>query len=133
MRPVYDFISFYLTEIRYSRAENNIPLITEIKASIVNKDKEIFTLDTKVKITFSNNDTGLLTFSSTYRINDISWASALGDSSLTSVLFSAVFPFVREKIFNLTQDSNEPIMLPIIDLKNSNIETGIKFERRVRK
>ena len=133
MTPVYDFMSFYLTEIKYSRPINDIPLITEIKATIINKNKSVFTLETKVKITFSNKEETFLSFSSAYNINDFSWASSLGDLSLTSVLFSAVFPFVREKIFNLTQDSNEPIMLPVIDLKNSNIQTGVRFERRERK
>ena len=130
MKPVYDFLNFRLVKVSYSRTEDDLPLITEINATITAKDKLIFTLETNVLITFSTGDTSSLVFTSVYRINDLNWEGNLTEEQLTSILFSAVFPFIREKIFNLTSDSRTPIMLPVIDLRNSNIKSGVKFERR---
>ncbi|MDY0278625.1 MAG: hypothetical protein RBQ97_11140 [Acholeplasma sp.] len=130
MKPVYEFMNFVLTDISYSRNNNDIPLTTEIKANVTNKNKNIFTLTSFVIITFSKDETSSLAFKSSYMINDLSWAGDIGEEGLTAVLFSAVYPFIREKIYNLTSDSRTPIMLPVIDLKNSNIKLGVKFERR---
>jgi len=130
MKPVYEFTNFRLTDVVYSREENDSPSKTEIKAKITNEKGKYIVLTSIVAITFTGRKVSELKFTSSYMINDEKWADDLGATRLTSVLFSAVFPFIREKIFNITSDSRTPILLPVIDLKNVDISHGVVFEKK---
>lgn len=38
-----------------------------------------------------------------------------------------IFPYIREKVSSLTDDSRERFILPIIDLRNIRLSEGIKY------
>lgn len=81
----------------------------------------------EVTIKFIEDDVSSFYFSACFRINDLDWKNQLKDEVLESLFVSVVFPFVREKIHSITDDSRGAFILPIIDLRNVSLSKGAKF------
>ena len=71
-------------------------------------------------------------FSAGFKINDEKWFNELEENARNAMFFSVVFPFVREKINMICDDSRGGFMIPIIDLKTFNISKEVVFNKMKR-
>jgi preprotein translocase subunit SecB len=127
--PVYDFIGYKLLNATYSRIKIT-PVeyfIVKIVNSIYNEKTGLFEIFLEVTIKFIEDDVSSFYFSACFRINDLDWKNQLKDEVLESLFVSVVFPFVREKIHSITDDSRGAFILPTIDLRNVSLSKGAKF------
>ena len=127
--PVYDFIGYKLLNAAYSR-KNKTPVeyfIVKTADSIFNEKLRISEIFLEVTIKFIEDDISRFVFNAGFKINDLDWKNQLKDEVLESLFVSVVFPYVREKIFSITDDSRGAFILPIIDLRNVSLSKGAKF------
>ena len=101
--------------------------IVKIVNSIYNEKTGLFEIFLEVTIKFIEDDVSSFYFSACFRINDLDWKNQLKDEVLESLFVSVVFPFVREKIHSITDDSRGAFILPTIDLRNVSLSKGAKF------
>ena len=127
--PVYDFIGYKLLNAAYSRKNKTSVeyFIVKTADSIFNEKLRIFEIFLEVTIKFIEDDISRFVFNAGFKINDLDWKNQLKDEVLESLFVSVVFPYVREKIFSITDDSRGAFILPIIDLRNVSLSKGAKF------
>lgn len=127
--PVYEFLGYRMLKANYNRQNNN-PLehftIKSVK-SIFNEETSVYALLLEVTIKFENDDHSVFIFDSAFKINDLSWKQQIPEEQLQSLFVSVMFPFVRGKIYSITEDLRIGIILPIIDLRQIDLSKGAKF------
>jgi len=129
--PVYDFLGYRILDIKMQR--KSVEEIDYFRVRVQNPlfSGNIFTFQVVASLKFPTDDESSLLFDSGFRINDLKWKKEIGnDDQLMSIFFSAVFPFIREKIFALTDDNRHPVIIPILDLRCANLTKGIEFTRK---
>ncbi|MDO9630189.1 MAG: hypothetical protein Q7I99_09860 [Acholeplasmataceae bacterium] len=129
MIPVYDFISFNVKSFVFHRDNNGSPESFSVKISNHDFDpiKQTYTLNIDFDISFAKNPTSKLNIIAYFKINDLDWMSSIHENQLDSTLFASVFPFIRNYVIQLTNDSRGVITIPIIDLRFSDLNKGITF------
>jgi hypothetical protein len=127
--PVYQFIGFKLLEAKLSRNTDGQLTSFSIQVNNNNYDKEqkICNSFTVVKLNFEGCDESKFTFLSGYKINDEEWFANLETENKNSIFLSVIFPFIREKIRNICDDSRGSFVMPIIDLRGLKLENEIVF------
>ncbi len=127
--PVYDFKGYKLLYTSYSRKKSTPVEYFIIKTdnSIFDENSKIFEIILEVSIKFIDDDISKFIFSSEFKINDINWKNQMEKEMLESLSVSVTFPYIREKIYSITDDSRGAFVVPIIDLRNVNLAKGAKF------
>lgn len=130
MIPVYDFLSFQVKSFKFYREYNGQVEFFTVKISNHSYDelKKTYSLKIDFEIMFSNNPISELNIEAVFRINDIKWMSSIPVDQLNSTLFASVFPFIRNYVLQLTNDSRGLITIPIIDLRFTDLKKGITFQ-----
>jgi hypothetical protein len=132
-QPVYSFLGYFLTKAAFSQTKYGERLIDkiEIKTSDFQKEEEKIGFHVDISIT-GESFTSSFTFTTQYEINDEKWYDYFKDDQkeLISILFSSAFPFIRQAIFSLTNDSCEGLMIPTIDLRDVDLSGGIIIARK---
>lgn len=132
-QPVYLFLGFRLIEAVYKRLSDS-PLDTfgvKIIESKLNSDK-VHILTIQFSMTFSESEESKFIFNAGYQINDFKWYKEMGKEQIDSLFFSVVFPYVREKIYSLSNDYRGCVDIPILDLRHVNLTNGITFNREIK-
>ena len=66
-------------------------------------------------------------FEAAFAIKDKNWFLKLSESEKKYIFLNVVFPFIREKVFSITLDINQGLLIPVIDLKEFDLSKEIKF------
>lgn len=93
-----------------------------------NEKDNVYSFCINIKLTFKENEESSFIFLSAFHINDINWYKELDEGFKDSLFFSVVFPFIRQKINEFCDDSRDAIMIPIVNLKNTNLKKEVIFE-----
>lgn len=129
--PAYFFLGFRLLEANYKRTGEG-PLksfgIKIIDSNYVKKDK-IHILTTQFSMFFDEDEESTFIFNSGYHINNTNWYGELEKDQIDSLFFSVVFPYIRQKVYSLTDDIRGNVDIPIIDLRQVDLSEGIIFSR----
>lgn len=128
-KPVYEFLGYKLLKVRFNRyTDDNLEKFSfMILDKNYNEENNVYSFCINVMLKFKNNDESNFTFLTAFLINDKEWFLSLDSNLRDSMLFSIVFPFVRQKINELCDDSREATRLPIINLKNSRLDKEVTF------
>jgi preprotein translocase subunit SecB len=132
-KPVYEFLGYKLKNAVYHRKIDGKLVSFSLQVPDENFDESsaIYSLKIIITLSFDGNEKTFFEFSSGFKINEIEWYKTFDVTNIRKSFFgSAVFPFIREKINNITDDSRGSIMLPIIDLRNVNLKEGIVLTPR---
>lgn len=127
----YQYIGTYINKLCLTKKQDS--KIEKIKLSFdgymfdVNSQK--FVIGVEVSLDFNDSKDNSILFVSGFKISgeeeikDLISLNETVDESKNlvlekwlPVLMRTIYPFIRERIFQLTIDLNEPIMLPIMDI-----------------
>ena len=129
-RPVYLFIGYRLTEVSLNRITNDSLDSFGIKLieSEYNEENELYIITSQFNMEFENNDESYFIFDAAFQINDTNWLSSMTKKQINSLLFSSVFPYIRQKIHSLTDDYRGSVDIPTMDLRQVDLSDGVTFE-----
>jgi hypothetical protein len=91
---------------------------------------KVATLNIKVKLGFEKKSESIFVFEFAFYLNDKALHNKLSEYDIIKVFSIEAFPFIRNSIFNVTKESSNPIMLPIIDLNNLDFKKGVEFVKK---
>ncbi len=129
-KPVYDFLGYELNKCilnRNSAIANQI--VVKAQKSSFDEVSRIYTLNVNVLIYFGSNEESKLEFSVKFMINDISWYNSIKQENLTSLFMSTSFPYVRQMVNSITNDTRGPVVIPTLDLRGIDLEKGIVLKK----
>lgn len=128
-KPVYDFLGYKLIKVNFNRLNDG--LLEKFSISISNSDiddnSKIYSFFINVTMYFKDNVESKFEFLTAFLINDMEWFNSLNSTFRDSMFFSVVFPFIRQKINELCDDSRESVKIPIVNLKNTNLCKEVVF------
>lgn len=126
---IYQFLGFKIVRVDLNReTEGKVEKFSIQLADTYYNDKEnIYTILINVKIVFEGCNETKFTFVSGYQIIDKKWFVETEKNVVDSLFISVVFPFIREKINNICDDSRGAFIIPIIDFRNINVNNEIVF------
>lgn len=129
-KPVYDFLWFKLLNVSFNRYNDGKleEFSFRVSDQNFNEDNKVFSLCINTRLKFQDNDDSTLLFLTAFHINDLEWFYRLDDQMKDSMFFSIVFPFIRQKINELCDDSRESVKIPIVSLKNIRLDKEVVFE-----
>ena len=128
---IYDFLGYRLLKADYTRRSFKGLEYFQIKTLNPKYDNSIYSFQILVIIKYDGSAESSLLFDAGFDIKDVKWKESVGDDSkLMAVLFSIVFPFIRVKIQQITDDSRESIAIPVIDLRFVDMTKGVTFSRK---
>jgi hypothetical protein len=126
--PKYDFRGYRLLKANLSRVKDK--QITSVslfsQKGVYNEENHIYELITEVTVTFTD-EVNVFVFSSGYKINDLEWLEVMADQTVINELFSTVFPFIREKVFEFTSDFRPGFMIPVLDITKFDLSKKVVF------
>jgi hypothetical protein len=126
--PKYDFRGYRLLKANLSRVKDK--QITSFslfsQKGVYNEENHIYELITEVTVTFTD-EVNVFVFSSGYKINDLEWLEVMADQTVINELFSTVFPFIREKVFEFTSDFRPGFMIPVLDITKFDLSKKVVF------
>ncbi len=133
-KPVYFFLGFRLLETTFKRTSNESIKSFGIKIidSKFDETTGIHVLTTQFSMIINKEDESTFIFNSGYQINDYKWYKNMDKAQIDALFFSVVFPYIREKIYSLTNDNRGSLDIPIIDLRNANLTEGATFTKEER-
>ena len=131
-KPVYDFLGFRLLSANYNRSMGKPVESIELKImkSSFSPEDHIYSLLLSLKMICQNEDTSSFVFASGFLINEVAWKDSFAEGVLDSLFVSVVFPYIRQKIHAITDDTSGAIDLPILDLRGANLIDGAIFTIR---
>ena len=129
--PVYFFLGFRLLEGNIKRTGDDKlkSFAVKILESIFTEESSLHVITIQFSMTFENNDESTFIFNSGYGINDMEWYGQLKKEQIDALFFSVMFPYVREKIYSLTNDYRGSVDIPIIDLRHADLTKGATFHK----
>ena len=126
--PVYQFIGYRLLKANFNRIqEGNIDYITIRNIQSELKNENTFILIVEILIKYENNESSTFVFDSCFKINDIKWFNELDGNLVNNLFISVIFPYIRQKIYEVTNDSRGGLQIPIVDLRNIDLTKGLKL------
>lgn len=128
---VYDFLGYTLTKAEYINSYNkkNTYISICMPKDYFNKDDSQYSLVIRIATDFDEKESQFI-FQAGFRINDKQWFMKLTAQEKKSIFFSAVFPFVREKIFTITSDTHPGLLIPIIDMRTIDFDKELRLIRK---
>jgi hypothetical protein len=129
--PVYFFLGFRLLEATYKHRNDDTLTSFGIKIveSLLDKKNRDHALTIQFNMTIGKNEESTFIFNSGYQINDFEWYNSLAKEQIDALFLSVLFPYVREKVYSLTNDYRGNIDIPIIDLRHADLTEGAIFEK----
>lgn len=132
-KPLYQFNGFNIESVKFQRSsvpDNDFEYfgIKCLKLRYDEAERKYFT-DFEINIKYSKDADSQILFKTIFTINDMDWLHSFKnpDETLPAMFFSIVFPYLREKIYSLTDDSRGTLQMPIIDLRGTSLSSGIKL------
>lgn len=129
VQPLYSFLGYGINEIKYiNEYKENTYICISIPKDSFNEENKKYSLFIRVSTDFAQEESYFI-FQSAFQINDIEWFKKNDDNLRKSIFFSLVFPFIREKIFSITSDSNVGLFIPTIDVRNIDFSKELRLIR----
>ena len=126
--PKYDFRGFRLLKANINRVKdkpiNSFSLFSQ--KGVYNEENKIYELISEVTVTFGD-EINVFVFSAGFKINNTEWIEVMAESTVVNELFSVVYPFIREKVFNFTSDFRPGFMMPIIETGRFDLTKKVIF------
>lgn len=135
---VCDFIGYHLKKCDYSRDLGSRGL-KKVEIKILNLstmiEKRTCRFEIHVLVTFLNDETSTFIYSSLFRINDLEWYMKEVENTKQGLtqLFCVVFPYIRESISAITNDSIGSITLPTANVIGLDVNKPMVFEYQYKK
>ena len=129
--PVYSFLGFNLLKCNYNRLgkEKLTNFSLKLKGYDYDENMKIYSIGLKVILQFGKDEYSTFLFNAGFKINDDAWKNAMKDKDLNQLFTSVVFPFLRKMISDITDDSRGSFIIPIIDLRNVDLDKGVTFNK----
>ena len=122
-------IGYNCEEIRFKRKLG--AKLNKITLSIPNKSfdttSNILTLIFSVKLDFVDSKENFFRFTSGFKINNIEILNDNFDQKYLPIFISSLFPYVRNYITTITNDSSNPVIIPTIDLRKINLNNSVEL------
>ena len=127
--PVYSFLGFNLLKCDFTRIskETVSKFSLKLKGNEYDEDKRIYSIGIQVILKYGKDEQSNFLFNAGFKINDDEWKRSMKDKELNQLFLSVVFPFVRKMISDITDDSRGSFIIPIIDLRNIDLDKGLSF------
>ncbi|MCF7930629.1 MAG: hypothetical protein K9L02_03855 [Acholeplasmataceae bacterium] len=128
--PVYNFLGYHLLQAQYYRKLNSGIEKFSIKMTdhSYNKKTKNYVINFKIFLKFNDIiEESVFEFEGGFHINDEKWKDEITSNMLNSLFFSVIFPYVRNKIYSITDDINTGVQLPIIDLRGVDLTKDTIF------
>lgn len=127
--PVYEFISYRLLKAKINRTNDGNLEYFSVKVEDGNlTENNNYIIKIIIHIKYDNNEMSELLFESVCKINDLDWFNQISSPTKESLFLSVVFPYIRSKIYSITDDSKGALTLPIIDLRCVDVTNGLKLK-----
>lgn len=131
--PVYSFLGYKLFKADIIH-EKDTSIVEEFKIHIIKSEylveKKVYSMLIEISFKFENeNEFSKMIFGSAIKINDETWLSKLEDNQKNSIFFSISFPYIRNMVSNLTDDSRGRFDLPILDIRSVDFTKGVVFKK----
>lgn len=131
LEPSFLFLGFNLRKVLFNK--NQDELLKEVRISICDTiydaDNSTFSLGLKVEIEYEKNKDNEFLYAAGFVINDDDMASKLNikddANQIIPIFVASVFPFIRQNILSITNDTSEPVNLPTIDCRMISIENTL--------
>ena len=127
--PVYNFVGLKFVSCEYYRVKDTEIDYFKIKTfnRNYNNENNLFSFLIDLRLKFENEEESKFTFAVAFIINDKEWKESIPEDTVEAIFVSSIFPYVREKISSLTDDSRGRFTLPIIDLRTIKLSEGATF------
>jgi len=128
-KPVYDLIGLKVLSINYSRESNTKIESFEIKILHhgMAENENVYSMILSLSLNFPEEVQTVFCFAAGFAINDMKWKNDFPKDMLNSLFLSVVFPYIRQKVYAITDDSLGAVVLPVIDLRGKNLSEGAKY------
>ncbi len=127
--PAYDFLGYKILKIKLNREKDGD--IENFSVQVIkgeyNANEQIYNCLIRVKLQFENCEKSEILFLSGYKIYDNEWFLKLEETNKNNMFFSIAFPYIREKINSICDDCRNPFRIPVIDLRQLNVNNEILF------
>lgn len=125
---VYDFLGYTLTEAKYvnNYKKDNSYISIEIIGENFSQENKQYSMAIRVASDFDEVESYFV-FQAGFMVNDIEWFNDLEKNAQKSIFFSAVFPFIREKLFAITSNTNLGLLIPVIDMRGVDLEKELRL------
>ena len=129
LQPAYSFLGYNTTEIRYinNHKGNTYVGISILDDSYIEATRQ-YTLMIRLTSDFAEEESSFI-FQAVYQINDLKWYNELDKNLRKSIFFGMAFPFIREKVFAITSDSNPGLFIPTLNVKDINFDNELRLVR----
>ncbi len=128
-KPVYNFLGFVTSSIHYVKTrENNTYISINLTNSNFDSNTKQYTISVRVAADFDDDESYFI-FEAGFEINNLDWFNKLNEAQRKTTFFASLFPFIREKIFSITSDSNVGLFIPTISVENINFDKEIRLIR----
>lgn len=125
--PVYDFLGYSINEVKFFNNHKDSTYIgISIPNDVYNKDNKQYSQFIRITTDFAEKESEFL-FQAVFQINDLEWFNKLEINLRKSIFFGIAFPFVREKVFSITSDSNPGLFIPTLNVRDINFENEIRL------
>ena len=124
---MFDFLGFKLTGVKYINTGEKDN--TYISIDILDEEytiDNIYSILVKIGTDFDKTEDYFI-FEAAFAIKDKNWFLKLSESEKKYIFLNVVFPFIREKVFSITSDINQGLLIPVIDLKEFDLSKEIKL------
>lgn len=130
----YEFRGFRLLKADFNKIKDGGLKSFSISArkQIYDQKNQIFEIISEISITFGDEISKFM-FSSGYRILDLDWLEVMAEATVVNELFSVCFPFLREKIFQITSDFRPGFLIPTFDFKQFDFTKTVNFNLEIKK
>lgn len=130
----FDFLGYNLKNASFAQGEDvrrHLRSFSILPFKPAFEANQIVTLDVTVELK-GDDFKAEMTYRCKFHALNGEWLSQVqnGDPVLLSEMFAIVFPFIRESIFSLTNDTLGHIYLPILNLRDVAICQGVDFVRK---
>lgn len=126
-QAMFDFLGFKLTGVKYINTgeKDNTYISIDILDEEYTNDN-IYSILVKIGTDFDKTEDYFI-FEAAFAIKDKNWFLKLSESEKKYIFLNVVFPFIREKVFSITSDINQGLLIPVIDLKEFDLSKEIKL------
>ncbi len=126
----FEMLGYKLLDIEYNTVDSDLFNNFTLQFSELQIKNKVATLNIKVKLGFEKKSESIFVFEFAFYLNDKALHNKLSEYDIIKVFSIEAFPFIRNSIFNVTKESSNPIMLPIIDLNNLDFKKGVEFVKK---
>lgn len=122
-------IGYYCSEISYQRelGEELHKITMEVASRDYDVETGIYSLEFQVIIDFSKSKENVFLFEAGFKIYDTNVPEDETDNTLLPIFVASLFPYVRNFITVITNDSESPVIIPTLDLRQINLSTKIEL------